>query len=173
LALPPGLPRLHFSGTVFRVVREGLDPLATSGSLRSGGRFNTQSEFGALYTSLDGATAVAEVARGLQLRGINVREYPEGAYWMYELEVTLNAVLDVYDALISESIGLLQDSLTGTDVAITRRIAADARSQGFEALLVPSAAVGGAKNLVIFLDKISSMPDVISSTPVNFGRQAP
>lgn len=168
MPLHPDLPRSPLSAVVFRVVREGLDPLATTGSLNAGGRFNPPNEFGALYSSLDVATAVKEVARGLSQRGIDPDRFPEGNWWVYELEVKLEAVLDLTDAAVLQKSGLQQDSLAGSDVNATRKIAAEARERGYEALLVPSAAASGSKNLVIFLDKASARPNVLSSKPVSF-----
>lgn len=168
MALPPNLPRSRLSATVFRVVREGLDPLATTGSLKAGGRFNHPGEFGALYTSLDSTTAAKEVVRGLRRRGIDPEEFSEGAWWVYELEVELEAVLDLTDANVLERIGIQQDSLTGTEINSTREIAAQARQQGYEALLVPSAAVPKSHNLVVFLDRLQTRPNVLSSRPVRF-----
>jgi filamentous hemagglutinin len=166
LALPPDLPRASLSVTVFRVVREGLDPLATTGSLKAGGRFNPPNDFGALYTSLDAETAAQEVARGLRARGIDPEQFREGAWWVYELEVKLESVLDLTDPAVLEKSAISADSLTGRDVNATRRIAAEARERGYEALLVPSAAAPASKNLVVFVDKLSVPPNVLSSKPV-------
>lgn len=168
MALPPDLPRTALSITVFRVVREGLDPLATTGSLKSGGRFNPPNEFGALYTSLEATTAAKEVARGLRQRGVDPDQFPKGVWWVYELEVKLDSVLDLTDADVLQNSGIPENSLTGSDVNATRAVAAEARERGYEALLVPSAAVSGSKNLVIFLDKVSARPNVLSSRPVGF-----
>jgi filamentous hemagglutinin len=141
--------------------------LGTAASLRAGGRFNPPNEFGALYTSLEAATAAQEVAKGLRLRGIDPEQFLEGAYWIYELEVELEAVLDLTNPDVLQKGGIHQDSLTGTDVNATRGIAAQAREQGYEALLVPSAAAPDSKNLVIFLDKLRVRPNVLSSRPVS------
>ena len=142
--------------------------MATTGSLKAGGRFNPPNEFGALYTSLEPNTAAKEVARGLRQRGVDPDQFPEGAWWVYELEVKLESVLDLTDADVLQKSGIPENSLIGTDVNATRQIAAEARERGYEALLVPSAAVAGSKNLVIFLDKASSRPNVLSSRPVSF-----
>jgi RES domain-containing protein len=168
LAFPPNLPRSRLSTVAFRVVREGLDPLATTGSLKGGGRFNPPSGFGALYTSLEATTAAKEVARGLRQRGIDPEQFPEGARWVYELEVRLEAVLDLTDPNVLQRIGIRQDSLTGTETNAAREIAAEAREQGYEALLVPSAAVPSSNNLVVFLDRLQTRPNVLSSRPVRF-----
>ena len=169
MVLPSELPRLPLTTKIFRVVREGLDPLATTGSLKAGGRFNSPKEFGVLYTSLDENTAVKEVVRGLKARGVDPDQFPAGTWWIYELEVKLESVLDLTDADVVRNSGIQESSLTGDDVSTPRRIAAEAREQGYEALLVPSAVARGLKNLVIFLDKLSARPIVLSSKPVSLG----
>jgi RES domain-containing protein len=146
-------------------VREGLDPLTTTGSLKAGGRFNPANEFGALYTSLDAGTAAKEVARGLRQRGVDPEGFPDEAWWVYELEVNLGAVLDLTDADVLEKSGIKRDTLTGDDLNATREIAAEARERGYEALLVPSAAAS-SKNLVVFLENPAVPPIVLSSRPV-------
>lgn len=169
MVLPSELPRLPLSTKIFRVVREGLDPLATTGSLKAGGRFNPPKEFGVLYASLDADTAAKEVARGLKARGVDPDQFPTGTWWIYELEAKLESVLDLTDADIVRKSGIEESSLTGSDVSTPRRIAGEAREQGYEAVLVPSAAAVGSKNLVIFLDKLSARPIVLSSKPVSLG----
>lgn len=169
--LPPDLPQSPLSVTVFRVVREGLDPLVTIGSAKAGGRFNPPNEFAALYTSLDAKTAAHEVARGLRARGIDPEQFAAGAWWVYELEVHLESVLDFTDLAVLEKTAIPADSLIGSDVKATRRIAADARDRGYEALLVPSAAAPGSKNLVIFLDRASVRPIVLSSRPITLSER--
>jgi filamentous hemagglutinin len=134
--------------------------------LKAGGRFNPPNEFGALYTSLDAKTAAQEIARGLRARGIDPEQSPEGAWWVYELEVKLDSVLDLTDPAVLEKSGISASSLTGSDVNTTRRIAAEAREQGYQALLAPSAAASGLKNLVIFLDRTPARPIALSSKPV-------
>ena len=142
--------------------------MATTGSLKAGGRFNPPGQFGALYTSLDATTAAKEVARGLRQRGVDPDQFPEGAWWVYELEVRLEAVLDLTDADVLERSGIQEDSLTGSDVNATREIAAQARERGYQALLVPSAAAAGSKNLAIFPDSLPAPPHVLSSRPLSF-----
>ncbi len=136
--------------------------------MKAGGRFNPPNEFGALYTSLEATTAAKEVASGLRQRGIDPEQFSEGAWWVYELEVKLEAILDLTDPNVLESIGIRLDLLTGADINATRGIAAQARERGYEALLVPSAAARNSKNLVIFLDKLPERPNVLSSRPVSF-----
>jgi RES domain-containing protein len=151
LALPTNLPRIRVKAVVYRVVRDGVDPLGTHGSLRAGGRFNAPGEFAALYTSLDPVTASKEVARG----------------WIYELEVEIEGVLDLTSPDILQRIEVTSDALTGGDLKVLRSIAAEGRDNGFEALLVPSAAAPDSKNLVIFLDRLPRTPNVLSSMPAD------
>jgi RES domain-containing protein len=171
LALPPDLPHASLSTVVFRVVQKGLDPLGTAGSLKAGGRFNPPNAFGALYTSVEVPTALKEVAKGLRLRGIDPEQFPEDAYWIYELEVRLEAVLDLTDPDVLQKSGFQEDSLTGTDINATREIATQARERGYEALLVPSGANPKSKNMVIFLDKLDTRPRVLSSRPVRLTKE--
>ena len=167
MALPTNLPRIRIKAVVYRVVRDGVDPLGTVGSLRAGGRFNAPGEFAALYTSLDPITASKEVARGLKQRGVDPAQFPPGSWWMYELEVEIESVLDLTSPDVLQRIEVRDEALTRNEINTPRRIAAEARGNGFEALLVPSAAAADSKNLVIFLDKLSVIPNVLSSRPAN------
>jgi RES domain-containing protein len=168
LALPANLPSIRVKAIVYRVVRDGVDPLVTVGSLKAGGRFNPPNEFAVLYTSFDPATASKEVARGLHQRGIDPLQFPPGSWWVYELEVEIENVLDLTSPEILERIELKSEMLTGADTQVPRSIADEAREKGFEALLVPSAAAADSKNLVIFLDKLLAIPTVMSSRPASF-----
>jgi RES domain-containing protein len=167
LALPENLPRIPFQAVVYRVVRDGVDPLGTAGSLTAGGRFNSPGEFAALYTSLDPVTAGKEIARGLKQRGIDPSQFPPGSWWLYELEVEVEAVLYLTSPDILQRIEVNSDALTRGDLRVPRSIASEARGKGFGAILVPSAAAPGSKNLVIFLDRMSGIPNVLSSRPAN------
>ncbi|MGH9737414.1 MAG: RES family NAD+ phosphorylase [Candidatus Acidiferrales bacterium] len=154
-------------------MHKGLDPLTTAGSLKAGGRFNPPNEFGALYTSLDPKTAAQEVARGLRARGIDPERFPEGAWWVYELEVKLTSVLDFTDLDVLQKSGISPNSLTGSDVNATRQIAGEARERGYQGLLVRSAVAPDSKNLVIFLDRAPARPIVLGSKPIAFGERTP
>jgi len=55
---------------------------------------------------------------------------------------------------------------------IAREIAGQARERGYEALPVPSAAGPGSKNPVMFVDRLTVTPNVLSSRPVSFGEEA-
>lgn len=171
MQFPGHLARVRFAGIVHRVVRDGVDPLSTQGSRNAGGRYNLPGNFGALYTSMTAATAQVEIERGLRLRGINPTAYPASSWWDYELETTLEAVLDLTDPDVLAALGLGPDALITTEVGPTREIAAEARSRGYQGLLVPSAAEPGSKNLVVFDEAISGRVRVLHSRPVEFQRR--
>ena len=172
MVLPADLPRVSLTAVVARVVRAGLDPLGTLGSLKAGGRWNPRHEFGAIYTSLDAATAAKEVARGLGQRGIDPSQFPSDAWWEYRLEVRLNSVLDLTNPDVLQRMGITADLLIGSDLKVTREIARAARESGYEAMLVPSAADPASKNLVIFTDKLAVGPEVLSSRPIGLRANA-
>lgn len=105
------------------------------------------------------------------MRAVDPAQFPEGAWWVYELEVQLESVLDLTDSEVLRKTAIAASSLTGSDLTATRRIAAEAREQGYEALLVPSAAAPESKNLVIFLDRVPAPPIVLSSKPVRLSEK--
>lgn len=141
-----------------RVVKEGVDPLSTEGSRRFGGRYNVAGEAATLYASLQAQTAVAEVAR-------NAATPLSAQWWMYTLRVDLTA-LDLTDETVVTQLGLSTEMLVGEDKTETRRLAREARQSGFQAMIVPSAAAAGQKNVVLFLDVAEKMPEVVASQPV-------
>ncbi|MGH9792214.1 MAG: RES family NAD+ phosphorylase [Candidatus Acidiferrales bacterium] len=171
--LPRDLPRVPFSGEVYRVSRAGDDPLSIAGSRAVGRRYNPPGEFGALYASLVRETAVAEVARNLQRRGIPIDSISPGDFQAYALRLTLTEVLDLTDSRVLAQLHLSSESMCGDDVAITRQIGAAARSAGYQALLVPSAVRENSRNVVVFADRLDEPIDIISSESVDFAPPKP
>ena len=151
---------------VHRVVASAFDPLRIEGSRLRGGRYNPPGEFGALYCSLDATTAVAEVVQGQRARGVDPSTYPEGSWWVYDLDVVLESVLDLTDSKILAELGIEEAALTGGDIARTRRLGREARAAGFLGILAPSAALSGGRNLVIFLDAVSHPLGILRSRPI-------
>ena len=140
-----------------------VDPLAVTGSLRHGGRYNIPGEFAALYASIDEETARAEVTRGVSRRGIDPGSYAPKSWAGYEIEVHLAAVLDLTDVGVLERLGVDVGALTDDNLGVPRSLGAEARAAGYDGLIVPSAAVSGGRNLVIFLDRCAHRPVVIGS----------
>lgn len=150
------------------MVRAGIDPLSTAGSERNGGRYHEPGIASVLYTSLDKATAIAEVVRGLRARGVDPNNFGPGDWWAYEIRVTISDFLDLrYDANLAD-FGVTTQALIGNDTTETRRIGKHARERRFQALRAPSAAASTADTLVLFLDRLPDRPQVLSSSPVDF-----
>lgn len=164
-------PRSVVSATVYRVVSKGIDPLSSRGSELNGGRYNLPGTKGVLYASFEKVTAVAEVARGLKLRGINPMEYGPDDWWAYELELTSSRVLDLTDPKVLERLQISAAAIVGDEVAVTRQIGKQALEAGYEAIVAPSAAHEGGKNLVVFLNAAAQVPTVKASTPVNLSQK--
>ena len=166
MSLPQNLPRRHLSVKAYRVVRKGRDPLSTEWNLKNGGRYNPPGEFPALYASLRESTAAAEKARSERLRGIDPEQYPPGEWWAYELALDFESVLDLTDSKVLANLAIGQETLLGEDRTRTQQIAREARAAGFQALLVPSVAARGEKNLVVFTDRPHAEPRVLTSRAI-------
>jgi RES domain-containing protein len=149
------------------VVKAGVDPLSTLGSQANGGRYNDHGMAGVLYTSLDRTTAVAEIVRGLRTRGVNPNSFGPDDWWLYEIRVSLTQLLNLEDEAIRSALDVTPEVLVGDDTVQTRRIGNYARENGFQAILAPSAAAIGTDNLVLFLDRLTARPEVLSSIAVD------
>jgi RES domain-containing protein len=130
-------------GRFFRAVL-GVDPLDTSETRQLGGRYNPRWEFEALYCSWSRELCLKEQAA--HSGSAPSRVVP--------LDARLDRVLDLTDPFLRTSLLLRETDLTGEDEELTQRIGRVARDAGFEGLLVP--AVHGGRNLVVFLDRLSS-----------------
>jgi RES domain-containing protein len=166
-----GVPQSTVSATAYRVVRKGIDPLSSRGSELNGGRYNSPGTKGVLYASFDKASAVAEVTKGLKMRGINVEEYGPDDWWAYELDMTSTHALDLTDPKVLEKLQISSTALLEDDLTLTRQVTKEALAAGHEALVVPSSAHGQGKNVVIFLSKAAQVPTVKSSTPVDLSKE--
>jgi len=110
------------------------------GSWLHGARYNHKNYFGAVYTSLELTTAQAEVGRYFTVP-------PDCGFVTASLTLDLSQVVDLTDSKRLRKISLL-----GDNYAVCQEFGWRAWESGVEALLVPSAAVPTAKNLVLFLD---------------------
>lgn len=148
------LPQKSFSGTVWRSVGAGRDPLTC---WRSGGRWDDGS-FDVLYTSTTRAAAIEE--RRFHLYAGQPVAPSKKQYELFELSVSLEAVI-AFET---------QDTLQGVGMDVSRygqlsyveREAEYPRSQeiaeacmflGADGILVPSARGSDGLNLVIFCDQ--------------------
>lgn len=141
-------------------MRAGATPLHLGHLLKyTDGRWNRRGEYACLYTALTRAGALAELARARALAGRAVGERD-----LVSIDVTVHPVLDLTDADAREraarAAGVPADPALlvadGGDAYDHCRTIADwARGQGFTALLVPSAALPGEANLVIYFEVVA------------------
>lgn len=140
-------PRRPFHGKVFRLcpARFRHNTLSMSGVLLHGARYNIRSYFGALYTSLELETARLELARYYTVP-------PRDGFVTAAILVRLTQVVDLTRPRLLQCAGVTVADLSATEHIIPQRFGLSAWESGVEALVVPSAAVPGAKNLALFFD---------------------
>lgn len=140
-----------FEAVVYRHVSSQYDPLDISGSLKTGGRWNPQGEFGVLYAALDEETAMAELERLAERQGLTLEDLAPRD--LVSIEVSVSKVLDLTDKTILQQIGIRENEIVGNDVSLCLAVSRLARRAGFEATLAPSATKKGAI-LVVFPDRL-------------------
>lgn len=145
-----------FSGTVWRVVRDGHDPRQCSAS---GGRWDDQT-FGVLYTSQQRDGAIAEMYFHLK-RGQPV--FPQKVrFRLYELRVSAEQVLDLLDPATLADLGVdmarygqLSYEERASEYPRTQEIGEIAHLLDYSALLAPNAR-WDCTNVVVFCDRIAA-----------------
>jgi RES domain-containing protein len=144
---------LDFEGLVWRYVPRGAHPLHVGFILLARGRWNRQDEYGCLYTSLSREGVVAEY--GKELRRLGLEASADQAKDLVSLNVGVARVLDLTDVHERERFGVSLDTLTGDeedDLESCRLVADLARLGGYDAILSPSAALAGQRNLNLYID---------------------
>ncbi|MTW17196.1 RES domain-containing protein [Rhodoplanes serenus] len=139
--------RKPFGGEVWRVVRDGRDPIlgAPSHSRWCNGMFDV------LYTSLDREGAVAEIHALLSLQPV----FPSKTRWfVHKLRIHATQTLDLADLATLRRLGVDTDRWSEREYERTQEIADAAYFLGFDGLLVPSARAD-CSNLVLFTDRIA------------------
>ena len=147
-------PRVKFEGTVWRVVREGRDPMQFG---RSGGRWD-DTTFDVLYTSLEREGAIAEMYFHL-LRGQPV--FPSKVrFTLHQLHVSLSDAVRFDDLSGLASLGLDQSRYgqlsyneRNTEYPRSQEIAEVAFFLDADGLIVPSAR-HLCLNLIAFGDRL-------------------
>ena len=145
---------LSFSGTVWRVTREGRDPTQCS---RSGGRWD-DGTFDVLYTSAERAGAISEMKFHI-MRGQPV--IPSlVSYKLYSLEISLDRALKLLDMNALNEVGFDasrfgQLSYEDKDAEYPRSqdIAEVAHFLEYDGLVVPCAR-HECLNVVVFCDRV-------------------
>jgi RES domain-containing protein len=147
--------------TVWRVARKGRDPLR--GAIANG-RWNAIGEFEVLYTSLEAEGALAELGFRLSLEPV----WPSRIeHQIHTLKISATRALTLNKPQQLESPGVNIARYESFDYVATQAIAAAAHFLEFEALIAPSAR-HRALNLVVFLDRIETMPELIKSDAVDW-----
>ncbi len=156
-ALLDALERLSgspFSGTLWRVTREGRDPTTCS---RSGGRWD-DATFDVLYTSCERAGAVAELyfhlSHGQPVFPSRLR------YHVYELRAEFEDLLDLSDRALLASLGVdmakfgqLSYVERAGEYPRTQDVAEVAHFLDHQGIIVPSAR-HPCDNAVLFCDRL-------------------
>jgi RES domain-containing protein len=139
-------PRRSYSGLLWRVVRDGRDPLQGS---RSASRW-CNGRFDVLYTSLEREGAIAEVYALLSLQPV----FPSKiTFQVHRLRVSVQQSLHLADLPTLARLGVDTDRYQDRDYAKTQDIADAAYFLGFDGLFVPSAR-WPCTNAVLFTDRI-------------------
>jgi RES domain-containing protein len=143
---------------------------AAFGSFMKGGRFNERGQFYVLYLSLDKETCMAELEKYAEKGSIALKDNPPHPLTIAPWQVKLSSVLDLTDSSVREQLRIDEQILSQTDwetlqnhyeiTAATQRIGQLAKEFGFAALLTPSVAKPGGKNLNVFIQNIDHAQDV-------------
>jgi hypothetical protein len=151
-------PREFIDAEVWRVVRDGRDPVlgASSRSRWCNGTFDV------LYTSLERDGAIAEILALLMLQPV----FPSQLRWFpHKLRVSAIQTLRLADLPTLARLGVDANRYSERDYSRTQPIADAAFFLGFDALLAPSAR-WPCSNLVLFTDRIApERIEVPSSEP--------
>jgi RES domain-containing protein len=155
------LPRLKFAGPVWRVVRDGRDPIQ-SGPSRSRWCDGT---FDVLYTSMERDGAIAEVHAFWSLQPV----FPSKIdFRCFELTAAADHSLQFLDVAALKPLGVDPRTYADRDYAVTSAIASAANFLGFDGLIAPSAR-WKCQNVMLFTEHAkqsqialkSQQPDVI------------
>jgi RES domain-containing protein len=147
--------------TVWRVCRKGRDPLR--GAVANG-RWNAVGEFEVLYTSLEREGALAEVGFRLSLEPV----WPSKIrHQIHSLNIKLSRALRFADLAQLERLGVNTSKFESFEYTATQAIAAAAHFLEFDGLIVPSARFDGS-NLVVFLDRVSTLPKLIRTDEIDW-----
>jgi hypothetical protein len=157
------LPRTELAGVLWRVVRDGRDPL-------QGGRSVSRwcnGEFDALYTSLERDGAIAELHALLSLQPV----FPSKiAFRVHRLRVSPLQALSLTDLPTLSSLRVDVARYQDRNYAQAQNIADAAYFLGFDGLIAPSAR-WHCTNAVIFTDRLAPAGlsvEVTESDPVDW-----
>lgn len=146
---------MRYKGEVWRHIPKGEHSLHTGYILRAAGRWNRPGVYGCLYTAFSKEGAIAEYKKSLERESINLAKAKPRE--LVTIKVDINPVLDFTNKRTS-LVPLSSTFLVGDDpddLEKCRVLADTARDRGYAAIIVPSAALKGEKNLVIYIDGLA------------------
>lgn len=150
-----------FEQVVWRIARKGRDPLR--GAIAAG-RWNAIGELEVLYTSVERDGALAEVGYRLSLEPV----WPSRIeHEIHRISVTVENALRFENLAELERLGVDVAKYESFEYTATQAIAAAAHFLEFDALVVPSAR-HAASNVVLFLDRLATPPELVSSERVDW-----
>ena len=152
---------MKFDGKVWRIVPRGAFALHVGFILRARGRWNREGVYGCLYTALTPEGALGEWGKYLRRAGVSARLAPPRD--LVSLRVRVDPVLDLTSRTVRREMGISLATLTGDeegDLEACRSIADLARQQDYCAILSPSAAMRGSRNLNIYIDGLAGAYDL-------------
>jgi RES domain-containing protein len=131
-----------FSGVVYRHMFADYPPFAIN---TRGARWNPPG-VGAIYSSLERATALAEAEHQIALQPLR----PSARRTVYTLEVELASALDLTSVDLLAAVGVSEEDLEALDFAPCQLVGGAVAWLDHDGLLVPSARRKGGTNVVIF-----------------------
>jgi len=148
--------RKPFEGNLWRVCRDGRDPLQGG---PSASRW-CNGEFDVLYTCLERDGALAEIHSLLSLQPV----FPSKlSFRAHRLSGTADGLLHLADATMMERLGVDTARYTDRDYRQTQKIADAAYFLGFDGMIVPSAR-WPCMNAVLFTDRIEPSALAVQET---------
>jgi len=143
---------MRLRAKVWRHIPVGAHPRDLEAILRSGGRWNRPDVYGCLYTALTLQGAIAELEKAKNYKSGAPRQI--GPRELVSIQVDLDPVVDLTDPN-NGYVDPQAPFLTGAaddDKENCRSLADQLRIDGVAAIIVPSAAAPGEKNLAIYID---------------------
>lgn len=138
--------REPFTGTLWRICRDGRDPLQAGPSLSRWCR----GEFDVLYTSLERDGAIAEIHALLAMQPV----FPSRiAFRVHRLRVETHTTLHLADLATLAALGVDTANYKSRDYTRTQDVADAAYFLGFDGLIAPSAR-WDCLNAMLFTDRI-------------------